>query len=1159
MKSLHFTSLSFYVLWASILIGSILGSTVRAKAQDKSSAGTTERTTSYHIDAEGHTDFSGQIGTVCPTSLGIGTQNILRFQVTTTSTDPIPYTAVISVSPETIAITSTSANRGATWSTSGGTASLVGGTAVAGDTLKLEVVLLMIKPGTGTRSIVTTINGRESTNEQCTFPIPGPDVQLRKLVSTESPAVGSVYSYALDVFNPGPVSVPGITISDSLSPMVEFVAVSQGCTTEGPKITCTADSLSSGQVSRNLISVKALAEGSISNTATVVTEYPDPNESNNTSTITVEVVPQRMVLIMAASGDTLIVGDTLDYAISVFMISGTSTGMVIQDDLPDAVAYDGYTASGGVGCTYQPLDHQVKCSAGGLVIDVGDTLNVQIQTRAVSPGVAINRAIVFDDNNQGWVIDDTISEIFQRDQRLVVSSLSVMGFDLDPLGVDIMVSPPDRLGRSNGTTLSEDPFIFERIYGTGTQVSLVAPMIVGNLRFSHWGDLLKTYPPDPSLPLNQLRLTINEETYARATYVPAEPVDISFLVNLDTMDTVIDVGDTMQGRVQVKNNDNAATAYAVDWNMSLNNPLRFEGLSLSLGPCVTNNDTTVVGSAVTDCACASDDTGPDQVRCLIPQLYPGQSQEFFFLLSALETGTGTIKAWVDHSGTDPRPENNQDSTLFDIFFRTTDADLGVTLRSFYPGTDPNISTIVPFVGLGEAVSIRLTVTHHVGQPVDDVIIHTRIEGVSPDLIVNSQLFFSDGGDSTCFLPTGELLKDDRTIICEIAHMEEGESQSFDFTIQQYNERIPAQIPDDEFALFIQAGIVSPMDRVAPDEPDQAETSVALLRESMSTSTQFILLNNACADGNICMLRGDVDRDGTIDEQDITLWEFGGAVPDATTFLGASVGIHAGLNQFLLTDMNGDVVLDEEVDLGQGTNTTVIGNGGMMVLKHEEIPLRPDQKRVTFWYEGSLEFDPVLSIDVLGEGDRFIKRIPNFMPGSIRSVGIPFDQFNVQRNPNVRVRGLGSEEVYRMIPLGDCVWLIQILEDDLATTKALQQALQVSLFDAFGNRFESPVVTAIETEEERPSEYVLYPNYPNPFNPSTQIEYQVPRAGFVRLTVYNLYGQRVQTLVATEQAAGRYIARWDGTSQQGVSVASGVYFYRLESGNYTQSRKMILIK
>ena len=88
---------------------------------------------------------------------------------------------------------------------------------------------------------------------------------------------------------------------------------------------------------------------------------------------------------------------------------------------------------------------------------------------------------------------------------------------------------------------------------------------------------------------------------------------------------------------------------------------------------------------------------------------------------------------------------------------------------------------------------------------------------------------------------------------------------------------------------------------------------------------------------------------------------------------------------------------------------------------------------------------------------------------------------------------------------------------------------------------------------------LAPASPNPFNPTTQILYQIAEPGDVRLTIYNLLGQQVRTLVQSYQPAGRHRAIWHGKDDLGRAVSSGVYIYRIRSGDLTATRKMILLK
>jgi peptidyl-prolyl cis-trans isomerase B (cyclophilin B) len=104
------------------------------------------------------------------------------------------------------------------------------------------------------------------------------------------------------------------------------------------------------------------------------------------------------------------------------------------------------------------------------------------------------------------------------------------------------------------------------------------------------------------------------------------------------------------------------------------------------------------------------------------------------------------------------------------------------------------------------------------------------------------------------------------------------------------------------------------------------------------------------------------------------------------------------------------------------------------------------------------------------------------------------------------------------------------------------------------RFVTPDVTGVVKADMLPTDFVLYQNYPNPFNPITTIYYDLPEQGFVKLTVFDFLGRQVKSLINEEQSAGSYNVNFDGSD-----LASGVYYYSLESGNFKQTLKMMLIK
>jgi flagellar hook assembly protein FlgD len=95
--------------------------------------------------------------------------------------------------------------------------------------------------------------------------------------------------------------------------------------------------------------------------------------------------------------------------------------------------------------------------------------------------------------------------------------------------------------------------------------------------------------------------------------------------------------------------------------------------------------------------------------------------------------------------------------------------------------------------------------------------------------------------------------------------------------------------------------------------------------------------------------------------------------------------------------------------------------------------------------------------------------------------------------------------------------------------------------------------------ELPTQFALHRNFPNPFNPSTTLRFDLPQAGMVELTIYDVTGRRVRTLVRETLAAGRQEVVWQGRDDGGRQVASGVYLYKLKAGSYVETRRMTLVK
>jgi hypothetical protein len=123
--------------------------------------------------------------------------------------------------------------------------------------------------------------------------------------------------------------------------------------------------------------------------------------------------------------------------------------------------------------------------------------------------------------------------------------------------------------------------------------------------------------------------------------------------------------------------------------------------------------------------------------------------------------------------------------------------------------------------------------------------------------------------------------------------------------------------------------------------------------------------------------------------------------------------------------------------------------------------------------------------------------------------------------------------------------------------------KVSAIDVHGNEsgfalLRPSDVTGIDPPKVPAASY-LSQNCPNPFNPVTRIEFGLDASGPVSLRIYDAAGRLVTALVEGNRAAGRYTETWEGRNAAGRGMASGVYFYRLEAGAFTQMKKMILVR
>jgi len=166
-----------------------------------------------------------------------------------------------------------------------------------------------------------------------------------------------------------------------------------------------------------------------------------------------------------------------------------------------------------------------------------------------------------------------------------------------------------------------------------------------------------------------------------------------------------------------------------------------------------------------------------------------------------------------------------------------------------------------------------------------------------------------------------------------------------------------------------------------------------------------------------------------------------------------------------------------------------------------------------------------------------------------------DNSNVIR---VSINETAGYKVFRTTNLG-ASWTQETLPTQ-GTTSGLQhmQFINQNLGYAGGNsgvvlRY-GPPLGVDPVNSNTPDNFILQQNYPNPFNPTTTVKYSLPKASFVTLKIYNTLGNEIKTVVNTSQAAGNYIEYIDMTS-----YATGIYFYTIKAGSFTDTKKMILVK
>ncbi len=205
-----------------------------------------------------------------------------------------------------------------------------------------------------------------------------------------------------------------------------------------------------------------------------------------------------------------------------------------------------------------------------------------------------------------------------------------------------------------------------------------------------------------------------------------------------------------------------------------------------------------------------------------------------------------------------------------------------------------------------------------------------------------------------------------------------------------------------------------------------------------------------------------------------------------------------------------------------------------------------------------------------EYDSDIIRVDSVLMGSfLGSTGRPLSVHNPaidNINGNLNFRGTTSGEDPGANGSGNLATILFTSKTEGSTSLTLKEVrinnadnLSLTVGSIISGRVSVYTPTGVFSGNLYPDQFTLWQNYPNPFNPATQISYAIPEASFLEIQVYNIFGQKIKTLISKYQTPGNHAVTWDGTDNSGKRVSSGIYYYRLTADNFNKTMKMTLIK
>jgi hypothetical protein len=289
------------------------------------------------------------------------------------------------------------------------------------------------------------------------------------------------------------------------------------------------------------------------------------------------------------------------------------------------------------------------------------------------------------------------------------------------------------------------------------------------------------------------------------------------------------------------------------------------------------------------------------------------------------------------------------------------------------------------------------------------------------------------------------------------------------------------------------------------------------------------------------------------------------------------------DHFQITDATHEILTDQNIDYVHGNAIEIDTDSNIMISSRhmDEITKINSTTGAIIWRLGGKNNQFAFLNDTIGfSHQHYIRRLPNehiilfdngnyHTPAFSRVIEYTIDESSKQvsiywqyrHSPNIYAFAMGSAQRLSngntMIGWGSASTTLTEVKPD--GTVAYELSLPAGQMSYRAYRDEWGTLTGVEPKKNVSSEYRLSQNYPNPFNPNTNIRYKISKNSFVTLKVYDMLGREIETLVNEFQKAGEYEKQFSINLNSGRAISSGIYFYRLQADNFTDVKRMVLIK